>query len=164
MRNAAYHGPFVTFQSTHPVGGGTRSGVINDVTNAISIHPPRGGWDRVLSWSYASLSHFNPPTPWGVGLLRESNGQELLAFQSTHPVGGGTVYPQHQLPLDLISIHPPRGGWDQSLRRNIAVRHISIHPPRGGWDRILFYKLISHLIFQSTHPVGGGTNSARSHR
>ena len=34
----------------------------------------------------------------------------------------------------LISIHPPRGGWD--LRRSVdsTALPISIHPPRGGWD------------------------------
>ena len=35
----------VGFQSTHPVGGGTRPGQFFYGGAKISIHPPRGGWD-----------------------------------------------------------------------------------------------------------------------
>ena len=56
-----------TFQSTHPVWGGT---MFEDRTTAnikISIHPPRVGWDLPGCWPPLPLPHFNPPTPCGVG-------------------------------------------------------------------------------------------------
>ena len=36
----------IQFQSTHPVGGGTSPGFFMPLRGGISIHPPRGGWDR----------------------------------------------------------------------------------------------------------------------
>ena len=33
-----------------------------------------------------------------------------------------------------ISIHPPRVGWDESCYDRGNLRKISIHPPRVGWD------------------------------
>ena len=33
-------------------------------------------------------------------------------FQSTHPVRGGTLHLPYPLEFFLISIHPPREGWD----------------------------------------------------
>ena len=144
----------------------------------ISIHPPRGGWDAGLwsrslptfhfnpptpwgvglriSWTYGSFNHFNPPTPWGVGRWPQRPwfrcpyfnpptpwgvGQEwadLLhlhaTFQSTHPVGGGTVPVYQHYAKQPISIHPPRGGWDTPHPCPSNHSTISIHPPRGGWD------------------------------
>ncbi len=59
----------ISFQSTHPVRGGTR---LNFIQNrrylGISIHPPREGWDKA-TWSET---------------IRQ------ISFQSTHPVRGGT--------------------------------------------------------------------------
>ena len=40
-----------------------------------------------------------------------------------------------------------------------GVADISIHPPRGGWDGGGHPTLIGRQLFQSTHPVGGGTAS-----
>ena len=34
---------------------------------------------------------------------------------------------------------------------------ISIHPPRAGWDQGWVYGKAGKQIFQSTHPVRGGT-------
>lgn len=58
------------------------------------------------------LHVFNPPTPRGVG-----PGQSA----------------QHGAGV-LISIHPPREGWDLrgDVRRDLP--DISIHPPLAGWD------------------------------
>ena len=56
------------FQSTHPVGGGTAAAESTREYRTISIHPPRGGWDLHPSPARISSAHFNPPTPWGVGL------------------------------------------------------------------------------------------------
>ena len=57
-----------------------------------------------------------------------------------------------------ISIHPPREGWDFWLLLRLIVELISIHPPREGWD-LYAYKIHAYIhIFQSTHPVRGGTH------
>ena len=58
-----------------------------------------------------------------------------LIFQSTHPVWGGTRHPIHHTP----------------------VNQISIHPPRVGWDYLYFKYVVDPRKFQSTHPVWGGT-------
>ena len=34
----------------------------------------------------------------------------------------------------MISIHPPRAGWDPLVFCVLCSRVISIHPPRAGWD------------------------------
>ena len=173
-----YLADFQIFQSTHPVWGGTGHQLealrIHEISihpprvgwddllallrlrDAISIHPPRVGWDPVIPCSAPVMPYFNPPTPCGVGLGAVVVPSLLLAFQSTHPVWGGTF----QGPLDienilfqsthpvwggtianqvvtytqLISIHPPRVGWDTEFTVSILVVRISIHPPRVGWD------------------------------
>ena len=80
------------FQSTHPVRGGTvcLHFILGRVY--ISIHPPRAGWDRTSPIKLGSFSatHFNPPTPCGVGLSPDMMRWRCAEFQSTHPVRGGT--------------------------------------------------------------------------
>ena len=112
---------------------------------------------------------------------RRPAGSALLwpIFQSTHPVRGGTVLFDEVRENPGISIHPPRAGWDspepvQASPRPISIHppragwdirpigssaafHISIHPPRAGWDPVKRSKPLSRGIFQSTHPVRGGT-------
>ena len=56
-----------SFQSTHPVGGGTGPCCPCYGGSHISIHPPRGGWDVKSADARAWTGNFNPPTPWGVG-------------------------------------------------------------------------------------------------
>ena len=41
-------------------------------------------------WWRGYPPNFNPPTPWGVGLVELLNTLMPELFQSTHPVGGGT--------------------------------------------------------------------------
>ena len=71
---------------------------------------------------------FNPPTPCGVG----RNGQEVelrnVRFQSTHPVWGGTDFLRTGEGLQLISIHPPRVGWDCG-KSNKAPDRRDFNPP-----------------------------------
>ena len=98
---------------------------------------------------------------------------------------GGTALYSAGSPARLISIHPPRVGWDPRSPRAGGIRSaISIHPPRVGWDYVPSPS--SHLSahfnpptpcgvglealhavddaqqFQSTHPVWGGTPSGPS--
>ena len=148
------------FQSTHPVRGGTFPVTVAVYGDGISIHPPREGWDLLVVFRFLILE----------------------IFQSTHPVRGGTISVQ-ALPfraycisihppregwdrdtssrdrrIPAISIHPPREGWDcRSDRTERISACISIHPPREGWDEPTTAAELFVRLFQSTHPVRGGT-------
>ena len=56
-----------------------------------------------------------------------------------------------------ISIHPPREGWDEQAGIFGIIFDISIHPPREGWDDRPARVVQAVPVFQSTHPVRGGT-------
>ena len=102
-----------SFQSTHPVWGGTEIKRLVDQCQDISIHPPRVGWDDqgMLEVKNSIISIHPPRVGWDGGM----DDLDMAQF--------------------LISIHPPRVGWDP--RWSAAEPHvlqISIHPPRVGWD------------------------------
>ena len=102
-----------TFQSTHPVRGGTLvfSASLEHNTQFQSTHPVRGG----TAGRFRNVPHkyyFNPPTPCGVGRRRGQRQKGFLQFQSTHPVRGGTISRFSGFLTTTISIHPPRAGWD----------------------------------------------------
>ena len=78
-------------------------------------------------------------------------------FQSTHPVRGGTYSSYDLYAYFDISIHPPRAGWDWIAVIQGEMRRISIHPPRAGWDSRAISTNLQSKLFQSTHPVRGGT-------
>ena len=56
-----------SFQSTHPVRGGTRAAALRYVpVDGISIHPPRAGWDCILRAGVAGddISIHPPRAGW----------------------------------------------------------------------------------------------------
>ena len=126
----------VIFQSTHPVRGGTLTAVFFGSQRGISIHPPREGWDALrCSVGSGSGSLFQSTHPVRGGT---KTGEGLIfcqqIFQSTHPVRGGTIGigrsgAMHQ----FQSTHPVRGGT-RCLDLISGLGLISIHPPREGWD------------------------------
>ncbi len=160
------------FQSTHPVWGGTTMEIYAHSIDAISIHPPRVGWDYGylknslcikisihpprVGWDSLSSDcglqplNFNPPTPCGVGPPNNVAVYFDGEFQSTHPVWGGTVLGLTSADDCTISIHPPRVGWDGAFDIVHSVHVISIHPPRVGWD--VFISSISLRTYISIHP------------
>ena len=79
-------------------------------------------------------------------------------FQSTHPVRGGTVANGDGVLCVLISIHPPREGWDDYPKTYYFKTKISIHPPREGWDAMRTLKMAVNDI--SIHPPREGWDSA----
>ena len=140
------------------------------------------GWDLVGVEIKKHVVHFNPPTPHGVGPSGISPASSASIFQSTHPAWGGTTGLSLGSVFFCISIHPPRMGWDQILRRcqqtlpdfnpptphgvgpslvtgrSKTKRFQSTHPAWGGTGRD--YPLCGDRYrFQSTHPVWGGTTS-----
>ena len=101
------------FQSTHPVGGGTTTKASRRQRKNISIHPPRGGWDRITGNGFDIGFLFQSTHPVGGGTIPQGpRPNETRQFQSTHPVGGGTIPSRLVRLVEVISIHPPRGGWD----------------------------------------------------
>ena len=125
-----------------------------------STHPERGG---TCGGQYLRLGaqDFNPPTPSGVGPGNHAVLHADLRFQSTHPERGGTGTFAAVAAVRVISIHPPRAGWDTIyLKKDIQVDKISIHPPRAGWDWMSSWSCGAES-FQSTHPERGGTLAER---
>ena len=87
-------------------------------------------------------------------------GDVAFGFQSTHPVWGGTIDPCSSPPAAFISIHPPRVGWDRWRRWGLCAPRYFNPPTPCGVGRHRVQKLSPPLIFQSTHPVWGGTWSS----
>ena len=127
------------FQSTHPVGGGTALALceVLEGRKFQSTHPVGGGTST--NFATPSLtSYFNPPTPWGVGLFNH----EPISRQC------------------VISIHPPRGGWDEMIcSARSGGNEISIHPPRGGWDDYVLIVRYTSGNFNPPTPWGVGPDA-----
>ena len=124
----------ISFQSPHPLRGGTQEFQHLLLLRAISIHPPLAGWDLYSELLQSVADLFQSIHPCGVGLNISSKVAELVLFQSTHPLRGGTLlFKWVALFQQFQSTHPSRGGTITlfALCRN---RHISIHPPLAGWD------------------------------
>ena len=102
---------------------------------SISIHPPRMGWDSsALCFPFPSI-YFNPPTPYGVGRHHLSDQPRDYRFQSTHPAWGGTH--DREGVRNPVNFNPPTPhGVGQNALQSYAEADvlISIHPPRMGWD------------------------------
>ena len=170
------------FQSTHSVGSGTKATAHFCDTETISIHPLRGEWDHAAAngdarathfnpptpWGVghcrqvytALVSHFNPPTPWGVGLNLCLDRHKILTFQSTHSVGSGTAAGMIFRRCGKISIHPLRGEWDGYDRPpSPCQRFQSTHSVGSG--TMHFRHSFPPQVFQSTHSVGSGTRRQR---
>ena len=80
-----------SFQSTHPLRGATYGVGNGNYPNAISIHAPLAGCDRLRRLRDLELVNFNPRTPCGVRLPVERPSQLSILFQSTHPLRGATI-------------------------------------------------------------------------
>ena len=145
------------FQSTHPVWGGTFTVSQPTPPKVISIHPPRVGWDQNQKCPAQDWSNFNPPTPCGVGRHHGDLRPQRGHFNPPTPCGVGHLAPVKPCRLSAFqSTHPVWGGTTASLSSEERVP-ISIHPPRVGWDLVILVLFLPLLAFQSTHPVWGGT-------
>ena len=145
------------FQSTLPVRGGTLQGLRHGLVQHFNPPSPYGegllgGWCQL-----AHIIYFNPPSPRGEGQSPAEKRVAALIFQSTFPVWGGTSVLRHLFLFCAISIHPPRGGRDTSRSCAYTARYVfqSTLPVGGGtkWR----WSLPAFTGFQSTLPVRGGT-------
>ena len=107
----------VQFQSTLPGWGATKTCVFSQSKICISIHAPRMGSDLpLLAWRPPS-PNFNPRSPDGERLPKNSLSATGLKFQSTLPGWGATSSrPATNTPVG-ISIHAPRMGSDAPFYR-----------------------------------------------
>ena len=106
----------------------------------ISIHAPRAGSDKKVSFLVQHDRDFNPRSPCGE--------RQMPPFC-------------HIRKLE-ISIHAPRAGSDGHIAFNAAhVVGISIHAPRAGSDGFAPAKKRYADIFQSTLPVRGATDGQK---
>ena len=80
----------IQFQSTLPVGGATWVKMVNKLAD--SHFNPRSPWgERPAPKDFNDPGvHFNPRSPWGERLLIPDSLFQIIAFQSTLPVGGAT--------------------------------------------------------------------------
>ena len=127
----------------------------------ISIHAPRGGSDCPVSRCPLAGPYFNPRSPWGERLLWELSVGFWLAFQSTLPVGGATLYIYYYTTDSIISIHAPRGGSD--FYPETRLLWWTNFNPRSPWGERHSVGTTSYyaFTFQSTLPVGGATLNIR---
>ena len=80
-------------------------------------------------------SDFNPRTPRGVRRERARSVGGGGDFNPRTPRGVRLGWPPCHVRCKTISIHAPREGCDERLRRqSLAVSSISIHAPREGCD------------------------------
>ena len=143
-----------------------------------STHPARGA-TLPLRQATRRLIYFNPRTPRGVRLARNTVIATPVEFQSTHPARGATSYFETNLHhYQFQSTHPARGATSSFTQVNFTSG-ISIHAPREGCDNYLYLFLsclvyfnprtprgvrlfqLGYLLpliqFQSTHPARGAT-------
>ena len=129
------------------------------VVEDISIHPPRAGRDleRQVQKMTQGIS-IHPPRA-GRDPVHVYDDSNMIRFQSTLPVRGGTTLISCRCVAMEISIHPPRAGrdrWTAIHRRR--VRYFNPPSPCGeGLSR--YGSSVTAERFQSTLPVRGGTIS-----
>ncbi len=148
--------PAAVFQSTLPAWGETQSDIETYVATLISIHSPRMGRDPPGGDPAEDTRNFNPLSPHG-----ERHGPPVPLgpgdeFQSTLPAWGETRIHVRPLLEDVISIHSPRMGRDQSRQDALPGPIISIHSPRMGRDADHHPDHRTER-FQSTLPAWGET-------
>ena len=145
------------FNPPTPCGVGHVYADKNDENLRISIHPPRVGWDRSAGTKKFPFMQFQSTHPvWG-GTAASGGACTPQPFQSTHPVWGGTKCRAKCAAYQLISIHPPRVGWDMESLLSLVGQQDFNPPTPCGVGPLVLSSWCLCTRFQSTHPVWGGT-------
>ena len=133
---AMWTGQYTTnFNPRPPRGGATSLGAKKYVTVYISIHAPREGGRREMTFKQAAT----------------------LLFQSTPPARGGDVGGAGGADqLRDFNPRPPRGGATDKILALTGDIEISIHAPREGGRPSLRAATSTTTVFQSTPPARGG--------
>ena len=109
-----------------------------------------------------SMRYFNPRSPCGERpfIPELELVTELISIHA--PRAGSDNTALERILNHLISIHAPRAGSDARPTENTAPYFISIHAPRAGSDG--WHSRVGRLIykFQSTLPVRGATAGSAS--
>ena len=117
------------FQSTRPMRGATVRPEPPEVENAISIHAPHAGRDRVEQEINPPSGYFNPRAPCGARHDLMSKGEGVLTFQSTRPMRGATGCVRRVAAILRISIHAPHAGRDTTVA--VEPSHATYFNPRA---------------------------------
>ena len=150
--------PDKAFQSTLPARGATAiSNAELPVIVAFQSTLPARGATRPRDILELFFTHFNPRSPHGERLARETQWTRAKHFNPRSP--HGERLPKVILSTEYvdISIHAPRTGSDLRLHRYPGCSLISIHAPRTGSDVSISRIFMCVLVFQSTLPARGAT-------
>ena len=119
-----------------------------------STHPARGA-TLPLRQATRRLIYFNPRTPRGVRLARNTVIATPVEFQSTHPARGATTSVTWPRDIVAISIHAPREGCDSvGVGQLTNFNIISIHAPREGCDLHHTFINPNYIYFNPRTPRG----------
>ena len=77
---------------------------------------------------FGHMDAFQSTHPVRGGTTAPGGGDGGQRFQSTHPVRGGTARCPRLYNIIQISIHPPREGWDASRRLRVGCCQ-NFNPP-----------------------------------
>ena len=113
-------------------------------------------------WAKISIQNINPPLH-GRGTIRPSAAmRQHQYFNPPTPWGGGTVMDHVQVDALQISIPPLRGGGTGRYT-GCRLRDHNFNPPTPwGVGPPMISTAPTVWLFQSTHPVGGGTSTKNS--
>ena len=96
-------------QSTHPSRGATQRSARRIIRGQFqSTHPSRGA-TRNHGRHHQDSECFNPRTPRGVRLARNTTNVATIEFQSTHPSRGATTHDDFLVLFERFNPRTPRG-------------------------------------------------------
>ena len=106
--------PLHRFQSTRPVWGATWLRPLGQSCQKdFNPRAPCGARQHLRPFSRRSYN-FNPRAPCGARLMDQAAAAGNNEFQSTRPVWGATIKTRQLVSQQIISIHAPRVGRDDT--------------------------------------------------
>ena len=150
--------PAKTFQSTLPARGATASCCwLSPFESHFNPRSPHGE-RRSRKFCLRFGSHFNPRSPHGERRCQEVCNVFTRNFNPRSP-HGERRRSNRRTDRGTISIHAPRTGSDEHLRKHDRADGISIHAPRTGSDTPSATRAFGTYRFQSTLPARGATRA-----